>query len=382
MSKYPSVQSERLETLDAVRGVAALLVLFSHCYAALPDPIKDRLDWYNSISRIFVHGRPAVILFFVLSGLVLSISLSRSHAGTRSFLTRRFFRIYVPFAASILLSAALYVLVQPHPLAEVSTWFNRDVWSEPLSGPLLLSHLLMIGRPQDATLNGPMWSLIIELRLSLIFPFLFALLWTRRRLTATACVLAVGLTEFLARRTGLGDEPYFNLTVIQAFTITLYFMPFFLFGIWIAQHRDRLCAMAGGIGPVARAVLWAAAIYLLSFARDIPNGIGASLLIVLALASPSAKTILSSAPLQWLGRVSYSLYLTHVIVLGALVHLFHGFLPLMWILALTVLASLLVAHVAYLAVERPSMALGRRVSEALFGRRGTVRETSYSAMSS
>ncbi len=95
---------------------------------------------------------------------------------------------------------------------------------------------------------------------------------------------------------------------------------------------------------------------------DAAFGLGAALMIALALGSPAWSRGLQRRPLLWLGRISYSLYLTHNIVLLAVVHAFHPMLDGPALVALVVVASLLVADLGYRLVEAPSIRLGRRLA--------------------
>ncbi len=357
--------AQRIVSLDSIRGIAAVLVVFAHLYSTLPEMIQQSLLWHVSPFRLLVVGRPAVIVFFVLSGVVLSLSLQRyPELSYKTFVVRRFFRIYVPFAVSIFASAALYSLIDPRPLPSLSAWFNRDIWSEELSFSLLASHLAMVGRPQDAILNGPMWSLIIELRLSLIFPFLFFLLWPRAALLAAALLASALLTNLIAGNTSLGSEPYFNHSFKEVILISLYFLPFFLLGILIARHRDRVQLLVSQVGFLGQGLLFISALALLSIPDDLANGVGAGLVIILAFGVPAVATLLSTPVLGWLGRISYSLYLVHVPVLGALVHLLYGSVSLEWIFLGVMVVSLAAAHLSYRFVELPSMLLGKRLTAA------------------
>lgn len=95
----------RYPALDALRGVASFMVLTHHCVLAGLIPISP--GWGLVLSRytplhLLVNGRAPVILFFVLSGFVLSLSLEGARFFYAQFAARRLCRIYLPFAAVIL----------------------------------------------------------------------------------------------------------------------------------------------------------------------------------------------------------------------------------------------------------------------------------------
>jgi peptidoglycan/LPS O-acetylase OafA/YrhL len=363
----------RIEALDAVRGIAALLVLFSHCYATLPDATQAALALDATPMGLLIHGRPAVIVFFVLSGFVLSLSLLADRSPSYgAFLIRRICRIYLPFAAAILIAATARKLVQPSPIDELSIWFNRD-WTHSVDPSLLLSHLGMLGRARDMSLNNPMWSLIVEMRISLIFPLLLALVARSLWVTVPVLLLTLGVTEYLARSPYLPSQPYSGETLLEALLFTLYFLSFFITGILIATQRERAARLVEALGTWPRRLLWLAALGSLAVYDDLVNVVGAGLIVVLVLGSRQAKAWLGAAVLQWLGRISYNLYLTHIIVLLSLVHLFHGSVPLSWLLLAVIPLSLVVADLCYRLVERPSIRLGRLLTRRPIGNASSAR---------
>jgi peptidoglycan/LPS O-acetylase OafA/YrhL len=120
-------------------------------------------------------------------------------------------------------------------------------------------------------------------------------------------------------------------------------MPFMLVIIWVGR-RPRV------MFPVLAALVLAQFWY-----KDFYYGvffiIGSHFADKTILSSP----LLDGAPVQWLGRISYSLYLSHVLVIGALK--FH--LPQLWIY-LAIPCCLAVAQILCVLVEQPSIALARR----------------------
>jgi peptidoglycan/LPS O-acetylase OafA/YrhL len=69
-------------------------------------------------------------------------------------------------------------------------------------------------------------------------------------------------------------------------------------------------------------------------------------------------------PIRFLGEVSYSLYLWHFVVILYCVHLLYGKVPLWTILCLSFVLSIAVSRCSYLWIELPSMAIGRKLSNA------------------
>jgi len=129
---------ERIFALDAVRGIAAFTVIWYHFRLAF-ESREPR--WYFTP---FFAGHQAVILFFVLSGYVLSIPYWRGGQKPYvQYLIRRLFRIYVPYVGAVLfaVTAAWHLSGAQLPL---TPWFYKT-WHTELTGRLLVQHLFMGG---------------------------------------------------------------------------------------------------------------------------------------------------------------------------------------------------------------------------------------------
>src|ERR1017187_3352351 len=98
--------SHRFRSLDALRGIAALVVVVQHVMLALPDGIRGQLGFIEL--AFAMAARFAVMLFFVLSGFVLSLPyFAGKNLAYGPYLVRRFCRLYLPFAFAVLISALL-----------------------------------------------------------------------------------------------------------------------------------------------------------------------------------------------------------------------------------------------------------------------------------
>jgi peptidoglycan/LPS O-acetylase OafA/YrhL len=371
----PRRPASHIAGLDSLRGIAALLVVLHHVWllgAIRPDSVWEwRLLRYSPL-RMVLEGRPPVILFFVLSGFVLAHALLNRQTGYLDFAIRRVTRIYPPFAVAILVSAAGYALLDPQAARPFSGWFGT-LWRGGYRLPIVLGHLLMAGDGRDG-LDPVVWSLVHELRISLLVP---VLLWIGRRswiaLLAGSLVVQWLAAPFgidagtdAACRTWLSCRPYWGFSLGGSFLVSTYFLVFFVLGIGIAVHRARLGAVLARLPGWTAPMLPVAALGLLSglpAADDLALGAGAGLLILLALEGPGIGRALGIAPLPWLGRISYSLYLIHLPVFLAVIYGFSA-APAGLRVALLVPLSLLAAWLLHRAIEAPAQRLGRVLTAA------------------
>ena len=105
----------RFHELDALRGVAALAVVFSHCIVIILQDatlaeglLKDALRTvkYSPLGWA-VAGLPAVLLFFTLSGFVLARMLEGARIAYPGYAVKRIARIWLPYLVSVLLAMLL-----------------------------------------------------------------------------------------------------------------------------------------------------------------------------------------------------------------------------------------------------------------------------------
>ena len=115
----------RIVALDGLRGVAAIMVLLHH--ALLMLPVFADYEWYSKVPahispgkflllctplRLVWAGQERAIMFFVLSGFVLSLPwLSGKPQSYGRFLLGRFCRIYPPYIAAMALAALASVFI-------------------------------------------------------------------------------------------------------------------------------------------------------------------------------------------------------------------------------------------------------------------------------
>src|SRR5476651_506292 len=100
----------RITGLDALRGTAALSVVLGHITGGLFNRNVIEATPLN----ILISSHKAVLFFFLLSGFVLVYQYDDHPQYTyRRFLIQRFFRLYIPYLAAMLLSWLLFLLFAP-----------------------------------------------------------------------------------------------------------------------------------------------------------------------------------------------------------------------------------------------------------------------------
>lgn len=359
-------KGHRFIELDSLRGLAAIAVVLGHFRGGLATPAPQS---FSIASRLLGSGHAAVILFFLLSGFVLTVPyLGQTRPAYKAFAIKRVCRIWLPYVAAIAIAAAFAARL----CSTISTgnpWIDQT-WSRPFSGHLLVQHLLMIGHFDDVQWNTAIWSLIIEMRISLAFP---VIAWCTARFTPiallTLCVPGTVVLAYLARHSGHG-----------MFFDTLFNSMIFLTGSLLSTHYDGLRAWLLACNPFQTIALLAIGIVLYGggdsalllrylpatdtlaiYLSDWIVAAGAALVLMLSTTSGRLRHLLHARVVQWAGTRSYSIYLLHGTVLFTLIRLHRMQSLSLPILAFYIAITFTGAEIFHRLIERPALLIGRKL---------------------
>jgi peptidoglycan/LPS O-acetylase OafA/YrhL len=366
---------ERYQQLDALRGLAALTVVMQHFLSVMPGMVAHSDNawvnlWKYSPLHITWAGYEAVIFFFILSGFVLSLPFyGERNTPYSSYAFKRICRIYLPYIVAILIAMLVSMSFSKGNFAGASDWFN-GLFNHGFTWRSLYQHLFLIGLFDYKAYNPVVWSLIHEMRISLIFPFIMYFVVDRLNWKMTLSV-AVMLSVVGSALNAKFSTP---ATVTIHYYITIHYIAMFIVGALLAKHRHYwmqwfqnvqksmriLCLLIGVLAYTYSYWFFPSAAHI--HLRLIDNwviSLGAVLFIMFSLTSKSVTQLLSKSAILFIGKTSYSIYLYHLILLYLFMQLFYGVIPLWIVFILTMTLTLLISKLAYSRIELPAVALGK-----------------------
>ncbi|WP_084265926.1 acyltransferase family protein [Actinomadura macra] len=399
----PPAKAPRMGWLDALRGLAALVVVFEHSLdVLLPEVRRTASPWFD-------FGRYGVFVFFLVSGYVVPFSLER-RGNVREFWIGRFFRLYPAWIVSVglalLLGATGISWGLPAALGE-------RPWASALAHLTMLQDLL--GVPNVVSV---LWTLSYEMvfyllvtamflagvhrasaRVALGFGVAAAMLgvalpsgllasrWPGGTTFVAALVLAAGLAALVSRRRSVRRA---GIAVALVLALTLLILDSRIGGVeslciiatmfagtairgiqdgrlraWPAAAMVALVPVLSLLAGLRPPATWAAQANVQSLGLDWSIAVAAAWLTFLAGLALRHRAM--PRALVWLGLVSYSVYLLHPLVVQAIWRAAGdpSGQPAIERLAwggVLVSGVLVAAGLAHHYVEMPAQRLGRRLS--------------------
>lgn len=352
-------QPARLECLDALRGIAALVVFVQHAFSMFPVPERASLAGvlFRIEHRLF-SGAAAVDLFFVLSGFVLTLPYVGARPKPMSyadFMVRRITRLYPAFWIAVAVALAMRLAFSDRLHAAALTEWTAMHWTAPLTATEVLRTLAMVLPVNGLALNTVFWSLIVEMQVSLLLPFFIVAIASTAGARGSALILAASVV----------------ISTTMADQSGLQFLPLFILGVTLARHRAGIAAAFGVLSRRWIVAMLGLSLALIEARAYVPwrfpdprpeymSGLGAGLLIMIVLARPRLSGWIVNPVTRLLGTASYSLYLLHLPIILAVVPPIHALTGSI-ILSVTValILALGFAEFVYRTVEVPCQLSGR-----------------------
>jgi len=341
----------RADYIDGMRGYAILMVIAVHASLRVP-----RLEW--PLADVMTQGARGVQLFFTVSALTLMMSWHRRQDGSAPFYLRRLFRIAPMFWLAIVVFIVLFGTA-PRFAAPFGVGWMQVVTS------LTLTHGF---RPDtiEAIVPGG-WSIAVEMTFYAVFPWIATRVSTLRHALLFAIgtiVFAVGLrsvsTELLAI---LFPEDPHELRGVFGFLWFPAQLPAFAIGVLLfhaLRSGVRLPARLAHAGFLVSLVFVGA---LPLFGPGIQSNLllsGAALGLMVLCASQSNRAVIVHPALRWIGKVSFSAYLWHFLLLSLPVNLplVEGWPGMIVTYGALAGATIALSSLTYLFVEVPMIAIG------------------------
>jgi exopolysaccharide production protein ExoZ len=342
LQQVPKPQPSRIVSIQVCRGIAALLVVLAHLHG-----IETKYTASNHL-LVFEHGALGVDLFFVISGVVIASVTAGKFASPRNarvFLYHRLARIFPIFWIYTTLT-----LIARH--------FNEDHIQ---SFNLLASYLLIPTHPPMLLVQG--WTLSYELYFYLVF-FLLLLLVPEH---LAPWLLALWGIAVVALKLHVGLSPSALVQLLLTPSVLEFLAGCLLFHIY---RRGRLHPSIG-IVLLAASALWLASIIVYTahihaspywiidhpWRRPLLYGSFATLFLLGAIELERTGIIRYLPLLSSIGDWSYSIYLSHALVLALVARVLPHPASILLIALTGLPAVLIVGRLSYLYLERPLLHL-------------------------
>ncbi|EOP47826.1 acyltransferase [Bacillus cereus] len=370
----------RYKELDSLRGIAAIIVLLGHFLALFP--ILGKKVMYSTFGTYFSilwQGHSAVIIFFVLSGFVLSLPF---YKGTEfnylKYLIKRVCRIYIPYIMILFIAIGIKLGIHSK-IGTIPGLVQWGSWNIEVSFNRVIDHILFLREFNSDAFIMVIWSLVHEMRISIVFPLIIFLLLRVNWKVSIGIAMFLSVIGYLLMK-NIPSE--FNMPVSTNYFITLHYSSMFIIGALLAKNREYLVSKI--INSKVKYILLPLGLLFFSYPRipfmllskligeidydlyliiiDWYICFGAVLIILSALSSKLFSKLLLIKPVQFIGEISYSLYLVHPIVLLTTVHIFYGKISVPLILLISFLFTMVVSVLCYKFIEIPSIKIGRKLA--------------------
>lgn len=345
---------DRIDELDGIRGLAAILIVFTHLAHRFPGtPASSTLRLWLAVSHA---GWIGVDIFFALSGFLITRVLMNSRGRPhyyRNFYARRVLRLAAPYFITL----ALVACFVPHSIAFLA---------------LSLVYLANFAEPLGIKLAyGPLWSLAVEEHFYLMWPWLIRFL-RRRTLFGVALIVCIATPVFrlVAQKNGF----YYSYASWFRFDGLLWGALLALLVGSPRVTRGKVIAWSASVGIVGATIFVVGAAFGgMSRSSVLGNTVVFAVVAMMTTGvigmvatgtGLGAFSVLRHPVARFFGDISYWVYLSHELMVSAVLALTRGWKP-NWVTYLTmtgivfaacVLTGVIVRH----WIELPVLSMKKR----------------------
>jgi peptidoglycan/LPS O-acetylase OafA/YrhL len=290
-----STNTNRMPLIDALKAIAALLVLLNHFSSYGPLAAAANQIFPATVEWLYGYGRMAVQVFLVIAGFLAARGLSADGQALATsplpLIWKRYLRLAIPFLAAIGL-AIVAAAIADH-------WMDDDAIPARATFKQWLAHALMLQSILGfEALSAGVWYVAIDFQL---FALMAVLLWAGRiRYAAPALVLALTTASLF----------WFNRNAALD-NWAIYFFGSYGLGAaaWWASDRKQLASWLGVIAVVATAAL------VFDFRLRILLALAIALILGFARRTDWLERFPDLKPISYLGQISFSIFLVHFPIL-------------------------------------------------------------------
>lgn len=358
------------ENLDGLRAFAALAVVLTHAAGWLPRPEGRFYDGIAAvISCNWDGGRLGVKFFFILSGYLITFLLLREYEEQgrihlRLFYYRRFFRIWPLYYLSLFIGFVVYPLLRADP----------GPFHETASATMYLIFLTNFDNMvnyRTCGILGVQWSVAIEEQFYLFWPLLMILSLRFRRQFAAGCFVGLIILSDLYYLQANDLAKYYHLVScvrFLAFGGLLGYLCFYRIHSVEAFFKQFNKVATAAVYVVSLGLLYSVNLpglempYLKYLVHPLQFVFFGFVILEQNYSSASFFKMKSSRWLTYLGKISYGIYLLHMVaiymVLGTPMLVAESlFLPNV---VVVILVTILLSHLSFVYFERPFLKLKAR----------------------
>jgi peptidoglycan/LPS O-acetylase OafA/YrhL len=366
----------RIETLDGMRGIAAIAVVLHHYFARwAPPTFNENLYYHGSALGGFyplqIGGKFGVLLFFLISGYVIMLTLERTD-GIVEFAARRFARLWPAMVFAATYSAIVINLSNAPAAYGMDWWYVKPfewVSSILFVPPGLLATWLGMNDPSQYNwVEGVYWTLWHEVRFYALVALIFLVSPRQFFHWVWAAVQVASTFMLLSAQSGFFSQ--YSLSLVLQPNFLCWFTLGLVAHQWSTTHTKPALVIALGASVVA---LLAQGIVDLSSTPNLASQPLKHLVLYTAIALPFILFLTNSRllypltlrPVIMVGLASYPLYLMHEVVGMVYMHWFYSIgIPAFFAVFLAIFISIGLALLTHRAIELPGKRLILSVSKS------------------